>query len=112
MNIVWTSGVLGACLPAWGATIHVNGTCGNNSWNGLSATCPAANSPPGSTGPKLTIQAAINAAQSGDTVFIASGEYTGNGNRNLDLAGLGFAVNYSDVQRTQTGDVVPLRSRV
>jgi hypothetical protein len=67
------------------ATIYVKGSCGNNSWNGLSSTCPAANSPPGSTGPKQTIQAAINAAQSGDTVFITSGTYTGPENRNLDL---------------------------
>jgi hypothetical protein len=83
MNIVWTSGVLGACLPAWGATIHVNGTCGNNAWGGMGSNCLA---PLTMNRPKRTIQAAINAAQSGDTVFIASGEYTGPENRDLDLA--------------------------
>ncbi len=35
----------------------------------------------------LTIQAAINAAESADTVLIADGTYTGEGNRDLDLAG-------------------------
>ena len=39
-----------------------------------------------------TIQAAINAAQSGDIVEIADGSYTGEGNRNLDFNGKAITV--------------------
>ncbi len=55
-------------------TYYVDGTNGNNSWNGLA---PAWN---GSSGPKLTIQAAVSAASSNDTVRVASGNYTGTNN--------------------------------
>jgi hypothetical protein len=42
----------------------------------------------GSVGrPFKTIQAAINAAQSGDTILLASGTYTGAGNRDLSISG-------------------------
>jgi hypothetical protein len=34
-----------------------------------------------------TIQAALDAAQAGDTVLVANGTWTGDGNRNLDFAG-------------------------
>ncbi len=39
-----------------------------------------------------TIQAAINAAFDGDTVLVADGVYTGQGNKNLDLGGKAIAV--------------------
>ena len=39
-----------------------------------------------------SIQEAINASQSGDTILILSGEYTGVGNRDLDFAGRNITV--------------------
>ena len=60
-----------------GATFYVNGSCGNNSWTGQSSVCSGPN------GPKLTIQAAIDAASNLDTVEIANGTYAGTGNRNI-----------------------------
>lgn len=39
-----------------------------------------------------TIQAAINAAADGDTVMVADGVYTGDGNRNIDFKGKAITV--------------------
>ncbi len=39
-----------------------------------------------------TIQAGINAALTGDTVMVAAGTYTGDGNRDIDLMGKGIYV--------------------
>ncbi len=54
---------------AQSATLYVNGDCGDNAWTGISPVCAKPN------GPKATIQAAINAAGSGNEVIVAPGTY-------------------------------------
>ena len=54
---------------ATGGTLYVDTSCGLDSWTGQSPTCQAPD------GPKATIQAAINAAVSGDEVIVAPGTY-------------------------------------
>ncbi len=60
-------------------TYYVNGSCGDDSWTGLSPVCEAPN------GPKATIQAGINAADHFDSVEVADGVYTGPGNKNIEF---------------------------
>ena len=74
--LVLTTNVAGAQT-----TYFVNGSCGDDTWSGTSQVCV------GPDGPKRTIQAAINASFSGDTIRVADGVYTGAGNQDIDFGG-------------------------
>ena len=82
---IWAAALLAitaaATMQAGADTFYVNGSCGNDAWTGTSSVCSAPN------GPKLTIQAGIDASVNGDTVSVADGTYTGAGNKNLDFVG-------------------------
>ncbi len=67
---------------ALATTFYVNGTTGDDTYNGLH---PEPIIPP--DGPKKTIQGGINVSSNTDTVIVADGTYTGEGNRDLDLGG-------------------------
>ncbi len=60
-------------------TYYVNGSCGDDSWTGLSPVCEAPD------GPKATVQAGIDAAGHFDTIVVADGVYTGKGNRGIQF---------------------------
>jgi hypothetical protein len=64
-----------------GTTYYVNGTTGNDTYDGLSAVWDVTH------GPKITIQAGIDVSTHGDTVLVADGTYKGDGNRDIDFGG-------------------------
>jgi hypothetical protein len=73
--------------------------CGDDAWTGLSPLCSAPD------GPKGSIQAAIDASASGDTVLIAEGMYAGRinfGGRNITVRGAGIGRTVLDAQNTGT----------
>ena len=70
---------IAAC--SFAATYYVNGTTGDDSYDGLASTWD------GTHGPKKTIQAGIDASSDTDEVIVADGTYTGDGNRDLDYGG-------------------------
>jgi parallel beta-helix repeat protein len=59
---------------------------GNDDWDGLAPVWD------GVHGPKLTIQASIDAAVDGDEVVLDTGTYTGDGNRDIDFLGKAITV--------------------
>jgi hypothetical protein len=64
---------------AFSTTYYVNGTTGNDTWDGLAEVWD------GMHGPKKTIQAGVIAASSLDTIIVADGTYRGYGNRDIDF---------------------------
>lgn len=72
-------GLAAACGAPAQTTYYVNGSCGDDSWTGLSPVCEGPN------GPKATIQAGIDAADHFDEVVVADGIYRGAGNKNLEF---------------------------
>ncbi len=65
-----------------GTTLYVSSTVGDDDWDGSSPTWQGR-----VTGPKRTIQGALDAVKQGDSVLIAAGTYAGTGNSDLDLRG-------------------------
>jgi parallel beta-helix repeat protein len=80
IHVVVAAVLLG--LPCGAATIYVNGTIGDDAWDGACETWAD-----GTCGPKVTIQAGIDIALDGDTIRVADGVYAGLGNRDLDFRG-------------------------
>jgi hypothetical protein len=77
-------------------TFYVNALSGDDCWDGLSPVWD------GQHGPKATIQAAIDQASfyDKDSIIIAPGTYTGDGNRDIDFKGKVITVKSENGQDT------------
>ena len=64
-----------------GDAIYVNGSSGNDSWDGLSATHTDGTL----IGPKLSIKNATKTVNTGGRIHIANGQYTGENNTNITI---------------------------
>ncbi len=74
-------------LEVFEADYYVSTEDGNDLWDGKWHIYQS-----GTTGPKATIQAGIDAASDGNTVMIADGIYKGDGNRDLDFNNMAITV--------------------
>lgn len=74
---------LGVCAAAMQAqtTWHVDANCGDDNWTGASPICEPPN------GPLQSLDMAVQSAQSGDTIIVADGIYTGPLNTNISFMG-------------------------
>ncbi len=79
-----------------GDIIYVNGSSGNDSWDGLSSTWTS-----GIKGPKLSIKNATGTVNSGGTVNIADGTYAGTDNTEITIT-----KNMNIIGQSQTGTVI------
>lgn len=70
---------IGNVSAAPGDTNYVNGSSGNDAWDGQSATHS------GTSGPKLSIKNATGTVNKNGTVNIANGVYTGVNNTNITI---------------------------
>jgi autotransporter family porin len=80
LALIFTMG-LGTVSAVSGSTIYVNGSSGNDSWNGQSATHQT-----GITGPKKSIKNATETVSKGGTINIANGIYTGLKNTQITIS--------------------------
>ena len=93
-TVWWTVGICWLAAPAQGVTLYVDAGCGNQVMVGTSSDWADAD------GPKRTIQAAIDAATSGDTVMVAPGIY---------LENISFELKSITVRSTQGADVTTIQ---
>ena len=79
LALIFTMGV-STVSAASGDTIYVNGSSGNDSWNGQSATYQS-----GTIGPKKSIKNATGTVNKGGTINIANGLYSGSQNTEITI---------------------------
>ena len=97
LSLILTFTCIGAVSAAPGDAIYVNGSGGNDNWDGQSDTY---NSTTGS-GPKLSIKNATGTVNSNGIVHIADGVYTGTDNRNITID-----KNMNIIGQSQSGTII------